>query len=145
MIKLFDPYGNVTLSIKNHWSRQIHGDGAAKEFHVLWRNHHDFTATLLTHLCPQVRFWTLVRYPATHTGIGKKSSVAQCSTGWFKKDFLECTIIYVVNWLSLSKYFHGRIWPMSILTLHITNVLKKCHVSHLDFSHNASSTIGVNY
>ena len=34
-----------------------------------------------------------VRYPATHTGKGKKLSgsvVSQCSTGWFKKNLLEC-------------------------------------------------------
>ena len=34
-----------------------------------------------------------VRYPSTHTGKGKKSSVAQCSTGCFKNNFLECRVM----------------------------------------------------
>ena len=67
---------SLTLSIKNHcmakanpWSRCCEGNSLSNE-EIFIPCPYDFLS---------------VRYRATHTGKGK-SSVAQCSTGWFKKN-----------------------------------------------------------
>ncbi len=85
-----------TLSIKNHWmakanpwSRCCEGNSLSNEgiFIILLPHPHAFPYRAchyaLFRLFCQNPFWPLEK---------EKSSVAQCSTGWFKNNFLECSL-----------------------------------------------------